>query len=138
MVISEIKKIDSSRKKLKEFGISVGAVLVVLGDWILWRGKNVSLGFILAGGVLAVLGLALPAALKPLQKLWMTLAILMGWVMTRLILSILFFLVLTPISFLLRLTGKDILDIAIKPQEDTYWKFRPKKAVPPSDYEKQF
>lgn len=138
MVIAEIKKIESSEKKLREFGFVVGGVLCALGVLLWWRGRGTYPYFFLPGMVLVVMGAVLPRALKPFQKAWMTLAILMGWVMTRVLLSALFYLALTPIGWILRLTGKDLLDQKIEPEKQSYWKVRSQPPRVPSDYEKQF
>ncbi|OGX12065.1 MAG: hypothetical protein A2351_06680 [Omnitrophica bacterium RIFOXYB12_FULL_50_7] len=138
MVIEEIKKIESSPKKLREFGLVVGGVLCALGILLWWRGRGTYPYFFLPGITLVITGAVSPIVLKPLQKIWMTLAILMGWVMTRVLLSILFYLAITPLGLILRLTGKDLLDQKLEPKKQSYWKLRPQTPRVPSDYEKQF
>lgn len=138
MVVSEIKKIESSPKKLREFAFVVGGVLCALGLLLWWRGKGSYPYFLFPGLILVITGTIMPAILKPLQKAWMTLAILMGWVMTRILLSVLFYLTLTPIGLILRLTGKDLLDQKLEPNKKSYWHIRPQNPRSPSDYEKQF
>ena len=138
MIITEIKKIESSPKKLLEFGFLVGGVLCALGILFWWRGKAAYPYFFISGIMLVITGAVLPVALKPLQKAWMTLAILMSWVMTRVFLSVLFYLAITPIGLIMRLTGKDILDLRIDPSKSSYWKIRPQTPRVSADYEKQF
>lgn len=138
MLLTEIKRIDSSTKKLREFGFVVGGVFSGLGLLLLWRGKGHFVYFLWPGLALVVLGTVFPALLKPLQKVWMAVAILMGWVMTRLLLSVLFYLAITPIALILKLTGKDILDIKLAPAQSSYWKQRAHKDHRPEDYERQF
>ena len=67
----------------------------------------------------------------------MTLAVVMGWFMTRLILSLLFFLVLTPIGLAGRLAGKEFL---VSPAEggESYWIRRSKEGQEARRLEKQF
>ena len=63
----------------------------------------------------------------------------MGWVMTRVILMAAFVVLLAPIGLLLRLCGKDILDVRFKTSgQNSYWKKRDSKEPGPRDYEKQF
>lgn len=138
MVIAEIKKIESTPRKLREFGLVVGGVLCALGALLFWKGKGNFLYFLIPGTFLAVTGVLIPSILKPFQKAWMTLALLMGWVMTRVFLSALFYLAITPVGFILRLTGKDLLEQKPDPQKKTYWQIRPKVSRMPGDYEKQF
>ncbi len=138
MVISEIKKIDSSVKKLREFGFVVGGVFALLGVIIWLRGKAHFPYFLYPGIALVLLGAVIPKVLKPLQKVWMSLAVLMGWVMTRVLLTVLFFITFTPISLYLRITGKDLLNLRFPSREPSYWKLCQKKLHSPADYEKQF
>ena len=62
----------------------------------------------------------------------------MGWVMTRVILTILFFTVLTPLGFIAKLFGKNFLDLKLDKEQNSYWEIREKKEIKPIDYEKQF
>jgi hypothetical protein len=68
----------------------------------------------------------------------MTLAILIGWFMTRIILSILFYLVLTPTRLLARLFGKQFLDLKMDNSKKSYWNYRESKELKKSEYERQF
>lgn len=138
MVIEEIKKIESSPKKLREFGFVVGGVFAALGVFLWWRGKPVYPYLFFPGVFLVLTGAFFPPALKPLQKGWMTLALLLGWVMTRVLMTLLFFLAITPIGILVRITGKDLLDTKLGPQKTSYWKIRPQIPHVPADYERQF
>ena len=76
--------------------------------------------------------------LKPLHKLWMTLAVLLGWLMTRIILIVLFYLVVTPIGLLARVCGKDFLNRDFDRKVNSYW--IPRKTIPfdRKSYERQF
>ena len=90
-------------------------------------------------GVLLILfGLILPTILKPLNKIWMILAVILGWFMSRLILFILFYIVITPIGFFLKLLGKDFLHRKIDNNSHSYWETREKKLAEQIDYERQF
>ncbi len=125
MLWQEIREIDTSRKALRSFGWVVGAVLLGIAAVVWWRrdwtatGAVVWLGGI--GGALVALGLLAPALLRPLYRVWMALAVVLGFVMTRVILTLVFYLVLTPIGLLLRLFGKDPLHRRLDPNAPSYW-----------------
>ena len=138
MILEEIKNIKETKKDLRKFGITVGTVLLIIAGILFWREKDSYLYFGIAGLLLLLTGLAFPAILKLLNKVWMTLAILMGWVMTRVILTILYYLVLTPIRILATLFGKNFLDLTIDKSAKSYWEVRPKREIKPADYERQF
>ena len=119
-ILDEIKKIKSTKKELREFGIVMGCFFGLLTGLLIWRHRP----FLWMGGLSVfffVFGFFLPNLLKPLQKAWMTFAVLMGFVMSRVILSILFFLVLSPLALISRLTGKKYLDLTFRKPEPTYW-----------------
>jgi multisubunit Na+/H+ antiporter MnhG subunit len=120
-MIDEIRNIDSSRKALREFGLVVGGVLVLFGAVAMWRGKSLYPYLYAAGGALIIFGAAAPAPLKPLHKAWMALAIVIGFFMSRLLLSVLFYGVMAPTGFLMRLFGKDVLDERMDRKKASYW-----------------
>jgi len=94
----------------RSFGVSVGSVLCALAAVLLWRHRVLRaevLGGI--GAVLLVLGLGAPALLKWPSKYWWKFSLAFGRVMARVWLTLLFALVLTPISIIWRLIGRDPL-----------------------------
>ena len=129
----------SDTKELRNYGIVMTVALAVIGALLLWRGKDHYLVLFAVAAAFLLAALAAPVALKPVYRAWMTLAGLMGWVMTRVILSAAFVVLLTPIGLLLRLCGKDILDVGFRTAgQDSYWKERDSKKSGQRDYEKQF
>ena len=129
----------SDTKELRNYGIVMAVALAVIGALLLWRGKEHYLVFFAVAVAFLLAALATPVALKPVHRAWMSLAGLMGWVMTRGILIATFVALLTPIGLLLRLCGKDILDVRFKPAgQGSYWKERDSKETGQRDYEKQF
>jgi hypothetical protein len=95
----------------REFGLVVGAVFTLLGGWWIYRGKltNVAQVFLPLGSTLILLGLVFPRALIYPNKAWMKLAEVLSFVMTRLILGVVFFVIVTPIGVIKRLFGWDPL-----------------------------
>jgi hypothetical protein len=130
-VRSEINQLDMSKKNLKKFAFLVGLVLLIMALALKLR---IILG--IPGLLLIGLGFSFPAALKPVYKVWMGLSFAIGWIISRLILIILFFLVISPIGMIIRLMGIKPIDIDIKGKKDSYWihKNQDKKA----NYEKMY
>jgi hypothetical protein len=137
-IVSEIKKIQSTRKELREFAFVVGGVLAAIGALLLWKGRPAFTYFLIPGALLILFGFLNPFALKPLQKVWMALALVMGAFMSRLILGLLFFLGITPIHFIARLFGKRFLDLSFRQPVDSYWIHYPETKTEKGQYEKQF
>ena len=129
----------SDTKELRNYGIVMAVALAVIGASLLWQGKEHYLVFFAVAAAFLLAALAAPVTLKPVYRVWMTVGSLMGWVMTRVILTAAFVVLLAPIGLLLRLCRKDILDVRFKTVgQDSYWKERDSKESGPRDYEKQF
>ncbi|THB72673.1 MAG: hypothetical protein D6B25_16365 [Desulfobulbaceae bacterium] len=134
----EIKQIKSGRRELRNFGIVIGLVLFGIGFWLLYKQVGSYQLFFSAGGVILVLGFVLPSVLKPLYWPWMILAVLLGWVMTRVILSVIFFLVITPIGLVARISGSLGFERSPQPEQDSYWCNLPVQQTDPAENEKQY
>ena len=138
MLKEEFKHIKETKKDLRKFGLTVGIVLVAIGTLLFYFEKSSAIYFTIIGGLLILLGILFPQLLKPLNKIWMGLAIVLGFIMTRVILTTLFYLVITPIGFLAKIFGKKFMLLKYDKSAKTYWEKRsiiPKKQI---DYERQF
>jgi len=139
MLLDEIKQIKTDRLALRKFGLLVGGVLAVLGILFLVRGRAHYPYFLAPGAALIVLGLMLPGILKQIYIAWMALAIVLGFIVSHAILTLFFFLVITPIGLTARLFGKDFLRLRLQRQAPTYWLPRERRGPKtPADYERQF
>ncbi len=138
MILEEIRQIKETKKDLRKFGVTVGTALIVLAALLLWRNKPSFIYFAVSGGGLLISALVFPSVLKPLNKVWMALSIVLGWIMTRVILTILFYLGVTPIALSAKLFKKQFLDLKIDRAVDSYWIKREQKEFDKADYERQF
>ena len=107
--------------ELRKFGITIGIALAVLGGIAWWRDAGAAPYLLGVAGAFAVLGLVLPRALAPIEYLWMKLALVLSYVMTRVILTLAFYLAITPTGLLLRLMRKDLLTLKIDRAAPSYW-----------------
>ena len=138
-MLEDLKNIKSGKKELREFGITIGGILLVLGGLVFWRGKRELVPYLISlGTALLVSGLMLPAILKPLQKVWMGFSVIMGFFVSRVILLILFYVVLTPLGLAARLFGKDILNQKIDRSSGSYWCDRNPGTNTKESYENQY
>jgi polyferredoxin len=136
-VLQELKQLDKSPKALRKFGLTMGIFFLILSGFFYWR-EHVSyvpwtLGLSIFFLVPAVVW---PKFLAPVQYLWMGFAFCLGFVMTRVLLGILFYGVVTPIGFILRLRGKDLMERKLDRGAPSYWKKR--APVKHDDYTRQF
>jgi hypothetical protein len=112
---------SSSPKELRSFGLLVGAVFGVIGIWpLLLRGEELRLWAIGVGGTLMLLGGVLPGVLAPVHKIWMQVGHLLGWINTRILLSLVFYGLVTPMGILFRIMGKDVMLRAFAQDSPTY------------------
>ncbi len=95
----------------RSFGVSVGSVLCLIAGVLVWRGRQTRAEWVGAVGVvLLVFGLVRPSLLKWPSAAWWRFAKALGYVNARILLTVLFGLVLTPLGLIWRITGKDPLD----------------------------
>ena len=122
---ADFRGLDTSRKQLRRFGVMVGFALLVVVALLAWRGGWTvgagARGFAVGGGALIIFGLAAPRVLLPLYRLWMGLALVLGHVMTRVLLTLVFFLVVTPIGLVRRVARRDPIEKSAEPGLATYW-----------------
>lgn len=138
MLFEEIKNIKEDKKTLRKFGLTVGTVFLLIALILVLVSKPSFIYFGVAGLVLFLPGLLYPHILKPINKIWMIFAVILGWISSRVILTLLFYLVFTPLGFFLRISGKDFLDLYYNKNANTYWAKREKTNRDNIDYERQF
>ena len=137
-MLEEIKNIKSKKSDLRNFGITVGIILLVISGFLFWKEKE-SFQILLTFGVtFCILGIAIPFILKPIYWVWMIFATILGWIMTRVILSLLFYIILTPIGLISRFFGKQFLELQWDKSKESYWNFRTNENLQNENYEKQF
>ncbi|MFN3597904.1 MAG: SxtJ family membrane protein [Rubricoccaceae bacterium] len=122
---AELRALDASRPKLRSFGLVVGGVFLALALVSAWRNgwtlRPLALALVALGGPLVALGTLAPGLLRPAYRVWMGVAFALGFVMTRVLLTLLFFLVVLPIGLALRALGKDPLARRPDAGAPTYW-----------------
>jgi hypothetical protein len=94
----------------RSFGLSVGVVLVAIAAVLFWRGRVRTAEVVgVVGVILIAAGALRPSLLAVPSAIWWRVALLLGWVNARIILTLAFALVLTPIGWIWRMTGRDPL-----------------------------
>jgi predicted membrane protein len=134
-VAHELKELDVSKKSLRKFGIVIGIILITVVIIFLWNSVSWRVLLLSLGGILLLNGIFIPNSLKDIYKIWMGFAFALGWVVSRIILTILFVFILTPIGLLAKIFGKEFIDLNFNKKNNSYW--IPKKDSP-VDYEKMY
>lgn len=138
MLLDEIKSIKSGKAELRKFGITMGVVFGLFGGLFLLRERPYYFYLFILSAFFLFFGVVLPVLLKPIYKIWMSLALVLGSIMTRIILSVLFYLIITPLGLISKLSRKDFLDLKFDQSAGSYWIQRKKIPLEKSNYEKQF
>lgn len=120
----ELAALDASPAALRRFALAVGGVFGALSALLAWRAGGVSA----VSGTLAILGTTLlvlravaPRALLGPFRVWMGVALLLGFVMTRVILTVAFVVAFVPLGLAFRLMRRDVLGQRPDPAAGTYW-----------------
>ena len=137
-MFDEIKHIKTGKTELRSFGVTIGIILLLVAGFLFYKEKESFQIFLYISGTFIGLGLIIPIILKPIYIVWMVFAVVLGWFMTRFILSLLFYVIITPIGLIMRAFGKDFLDIKKQAAQGSYWNPRDSNLEKNQNYEKQF
>ena len=137
-MLEEIKNIKSEKSDLRKFGITIGVILLIIAGFLFWKEKESSQILLTFGVTLCILGIVIPFILKPIYWIWIIFATILGWIMTRVILSLLFYIIVTPIGLIPRFFGKQFLELRSDESKESYWNYRDTKKTTKEDYERQF
>ena len=109
-------KISSNRS----FGIVFFVVFLIIAIYPLSHGGDIRIWSTIISFIFLVLGLLNSSILTPLNKIWFKFGIFLGKIISPLIMGIIFFLVVTPIGLIMRIFGKDILNLKYN-KNQSYW-----------------
>jgi hypothetical protein len=121
-MLNEIKKTQFTAKELRDFGLIMAGMLSLMFGLVLPWLFEYSIPywpFIAAIGF-AVVGLVKPLLLGPVNRVWLKISDVLGWVNTRLVMGIIFFLLIVPIGLIMRLFTKDPLNNQWSDAEKSY------------------
>ncbi len=120
----------------RSFGIGVGGVCIGLASLFWWRGSPTTGAVLLGTGTLLVgFGFVAPMALRVPNRVWWRVAQVVGWVNTRILLTVFFAVVLTPVGTVMRLFGRNPLRGA---GGQTNWTSYPARRRDSRHYERLF
>lgn len=112
----------TDKTTLRRFGLVLGGMIPLwfglLLAWLFDYGGPVWPWIM--GAILALIALAMPLALKPLFRAWTAVGHVMGWINTRILLGLVFFLLITPLGLVMRLLGKRPLKLHRDAQAESY------------------
>ena len=124
-----------SQSSNRSFGILFFIVFLILSLWPLKSGNNLNLYFLITSGIFLILGAINSKLLTPLNKTWIKFGEILGLIIAPIVMSLVYFVILTPVSLIVRLFGKDLLGLKFIKENETYW-IKRKKSLTSMD--KQF
>jgi hypothetical protein len=111
----------SSPRDLRSFGLIVGGGFTLIGLWpLLWSGLPVRVWALGLAGSLALAALVYPRSLRYPYRAWMFVGHCLGWVNTRILMTLMFYAVFTPTAIFMRLIGRDTMTRRLDPGATTY------------------
>ena len=117
-------KLQSSNRS---FGLLFFIVFIVVGLWPVIKGETANIYLILISLFFLIFGLINSKILSPFNKTWIKFGEILGLIIAPIIMALVYFIILTPISLIVRMFGKDLLGLKFLKKKDTYWIKRVKK-----------
>ena len=135
----ELKELPLGPRDLRRFGFLVGGIFALLALWFWYRERDFWWWCVIPAVPLLLLGTVYPKSLRLVYLGWMSLALILGLVVSTILLTLFFYLVITPMGLIARLAGKDFLSLKLNPAKSSYWIQREQPAERnPSEYERQY
>ena len=116
-VYSDKIKISSNRS----FGLLFFVVFLIVSLWPLTSVGSIRIWSAIISAVFLILGLINSRLLTPLNVFWFKLGMILGAIISPIVMGIVFFIVVTPTGFILRIMGKDLLNKKYDKEKETYW-----------------
>ncbi|NQV73092.1 hypothetical protein HQ496_08215 [bacterium] len=129
-------KVSSDKKELRSFGFILFGALLILNTYFWWKGEY-QLWISIVGTSLALIAATFPLILGPFHWLWMKVGLFLGFIMTTVILTVTYVVMVTPIGVILRILKKDILHLKLDPKASSYW-ITPDKTDPQMGAERPY
>ncbi|MCX5679777.1 MAG: SxtJ family membrane protein [Candidatus Omnitrophica bacterium] len=132
-----MEKLNSDKRTLRKFGMTMGVAFLVISCLFFFRHKYAGAMYsLIISCIFFMMRMALPTFLKPVYMIWMRFAFILGWINTRIVLVIIFYLIFTPVGLFMRLLRIDLLER--KKKEGTCWKKKDTPKFSPLNYERRF
>jgi hypothetical protein len=133
----ELDRHEVSSMRLRWFGLACGGICAAMAIWIIYKGHGQIPATVV--GIMAVFlaaaGGGAPHRLQWIYRVWIGFAFALGWVISRVVLTIVFLLIVMPLGWMARLWGEDFLDIRPSSGRQSWWIRRPQEKI---DYEKMY
>ena len=114
------------KKELRHFGLIVGGIFGVIGFWpMVFRGQGPRLWALAIAVALVIPAVVLPRSLTRVHRVWMAVGETLGWINTSILLSVVFYGIVTPMGIIMRCLGRDPMHRRFDPGAVTYRVLKP-------------
>ncbi len=131
-------KISTTPKDIRKFGLLFTIICLLVAGYLWYRDNAAWQWLVGASGFFLLTGLFVHPILRPIYIGWMKFAFVLGWINTRILLGVFFYLIITPTGLVMRLFGKDFLNEKRDKNAPTYWIKREPTELDPKRYENLF
>ena len=132
------RRLDITGISNRSFGYTFAAILIGIGLWPLLHGRPIRYWALGAGAAFLLTSMFTPSALGPLNHAWTRLGALLNRIVSPIISALVFFVTVTPIGAILRLSGKDPLRLRADEKAESYWLVRDPPGPDPRTMVNQF
>ena len=111
-----------SIRDMRRYGLVMTTGFSVIGSLLAWKQMALAPYVLAVAAGFLTTALLAPRALRPIERVWMKVAQVLNFIMTRIILTVVYIFLVTPTRILLLALGKKTLDLRFDPKLTTYWK----------------
>lgn len=133
---TDLSEISREPKEFRKFGLLVGGLLMAAGTWKIYQHHGYGWWLLIGGFAVLLAGVIFPRSIGGLYRAWMSFGITMGWIVSNVLLVLIFFLIVTPLAIAARFARKDFLAHKLEPNASSYWIER--KSTSRDQLERQF
>ena len=105
----------------KSFGILFGLIFLIISFWPLLSSANIRLWSLIFATIFFIIAFIKPIILVPLNRAWIKFGEILGMIIAPAVMALVYFLILTPVSLVVRVSGKDLLGLKFSKKKLTYW-----------------
>ena len=110
-----------NKSSVKSFGILFAIVFLIIATWPLLNSEEIRIWSLIVSVIFLILGLIKSRILNPLNNFWIKLGEFLGKIVAPIVMLFIFFVIITPMSFLVKIMRKDLLNVKFDKNKSSYW-----------------
>ena len=110
-----------NKSSVKSFGILFAIVFLIIATWPLLNSEEIRIWSLVVSVIFLILGLIKSKILNPLNNFWIKLGEFLGKIVAPIVMLFIFFVIITPMSFLVKIMRKDLLNVKFDKNKSSYW-----------------